>query len=123
MWHAGSPSRWAINVDIWAGRIIGQEEATVRLLAVSERVKQFVGEDRASALAGEIELGHGIPAAPQSFSEGLRPSVAGLGGGAVLRWCLLGRSMLHLHQARQCWLGSTRACCCRRQAVVGRCGR
>ena len=44
-----------INLDVWTGRIIGQDKGVVRLLPVAERAKALFGEDGASAAADWIE--------------------------------------------------------------------
>lgn len=52
-----------IHLPDWEGRIIETEKGIVRLLPVSERAKQFFGEEGASAVADELE--HGTPGAAQ----------------------------------------------------------
>ncbi len=44
-----------IDLDVWTGRIIGQEKGVVRLLPVAERTKALFGEDGAHAAAEWIE--------------------------------------------------------------------
>ena len=44
-----------IDLEIWTGRVIGQDKGIVRLLPVSERAKALFGEDGASAAADWIE--------------------------------------------------------------------
>ena len=44
-----------IDLDIWTGRIIGQEKGVVRLLPVGERARELFGKDGAGAAADWIE--------------------------------------------------------------------
>ena len=44
-----------IDLDLWIGRIIGQEKGVVRLLPVTERAERLFGEDGARAAADWIE--------------------------------------------------------------------
>ena len=44
-----------IDLDVWTGRVIGQEKGLVRLLPVAERAKALFGEDGARAAADWIE--------------------------------------------------------------------
>ena len=44
-----------IDLDVWTGRIIGQEKGVVRLLPVAERARELFGEDGAGAAADWIE--------------------------------------------------------------------
>ena len=44
-----------IDLDVWTGRIIGQDKGVVRLLSVVERAKELFGEDGARAAADWIE--------------------------------------------------------------------
>ena len=53
-----------IDLDIWTGRIIGQEKGVVRLLPIAERASDLFGEDGADAAADWIESnpGEGVQA-------------------------------------------------------------
>ena len=44
-----------IDLDIWTGRIIGQEKGVVRLLPVGERARELFGKDGAGAAADWVE--------------------------------------------------------------------
>ena len=44
-----------IDLDVWTGRIIGQEKGVVRLLPVAERARDLFGKDGAGAAADWIE--------------------------------------------------------------------
>ena len=44
-----------IDLDVWTGRIIGQEKGVVRMLPVTERARKLFGEDGAGADADWIE--------------------------------------------------------------------
>ena len=44
-----------IDLDLWTGRIVGQEKGVVRLLPVAERAKELFGGDGAGAAADWIE--------------------------------------------------------------------
>ena len=44
-----------IDLDVWTGRVIGQEKGVVRLLPVAERARELFGEDGAGAAADWIE--------------------------------------------------------------------
>ena len=44
-----------IDLDVWTGRIVGQEGGVVRLLPVTERAERLFGEDGARAAADWIE--------------------------------------------------------------------
>ena len=44
-----------IDLDIWTGRIIGQEKGVVRLLPVGERARELFGKDGSGAAADWIE--------------------------------------------------------------------
>ena len=44
-----------IDLDVWTGRIIGQEKGVVRLLPVGERARELFGKDGAGAAADWIE--------------------------------------------------------------------
>ena len=44
-----------IDLDVWTGRVIGQDQGVVRLLPVAERAKALFGEDGTRAAADWIE--------------------------------------------------------------------
>ena len=44
-----------IDLDVWTGRIIGQEKGVVRLLPVGERARELFGKDGSGAAADWIE--------------------------------------------------------------------
>jgi len=69
-----------IDLDLWTGRVIGQEKGVVRLLPVGERAKALFGEDGTRAAADWIETDPGgsvqgalfpeMDAAPKKKSRG-----------------------------------------------------
>ncbi len=83
-----------IDLDVWTGRVIGQEKGVVRLLPVAERAKALFGEDGARAAAEWIESDTGgdlqamlfpeMEAAPKKKARG-RGKKAILGGDAELQ--------------------------------------
>ena len=82
-----------IDLDVWTGRIIGQDKGVVRLLPVAERAKALFGEDGARAAADWIESDTGgdlqamlfpdMDAAPKKKARG-RGKKAILSGDAEL---------------------------------------
>ena len=58
-----------IDLDVWTGRIIGQEKGVVRLLPVAERAADLFGEDGASAAADWIESDPGGSVQATLFPE------------------------------------------------------
>ena len=58
-----------IDLDVWTGRIIGQEKGVVRLLPVAGRTKELFGEDGASAVADWIESEPGASVQATLFPE------------------------------------------------------
>ena len=48
-----------IDLDVWTGRIVGQEKGVVRLLPVAARAKELFGDDGANAAADWIETDPG----------------------------------------------------------------
>ena len=69
-----------IDLDVWTGRVIGQDKGVVRLLPVAERAKALFGEDGTRAAADWIESDTGgdlqgvlfpdMEAAPKKKSRG-----------------------------------------------------
>ena len=58
-----------IDLDLWIGRIIGQEKGVVRLLPVAERAKALFGEDGARAAADWIESDSGADVQATLFPD------------------------------------------------------
>ncbi len=58
-----------IDLDVWTGRIIGQEKGAVRLLPVAERASDLFGEDGAGAAADWIESDPGASVQATLFPE------------------------------------------------------
>ena len=83
-----------IDLDVWTGRVIGQDKGVVRLLPVAERAKALFGEDGTRAVAAWIESDAGgdlqgvlfpeMEAAPQRKRRG-RGKKAILNGDAELQ--------------------------------------
>ena len=58
-----------IDLDVWTGRIIGQDKGVVRLLSVVERAKELFGEDGARAAADWIESDPGASVQATLFPD------------------------------------------------------
>ena len=58
-----------IDLDLWTGRVIGQDKGIVRLLPVAERARALFGEDGASAAADWIESDPGASLQGVLFPE------------------------------------------------------
>ena len=58
-----------IDLDVWTGRIVGQERGVVRLLPVTERAERLFGEDGARAAADWIESDPGADVQATLFPD------------------------------------------------------
>ncbi len=58
-----------IDLDVWTGRIVGQEGGVVRLLPVTERAERLFGEDGARAAADWIESDPGADVQATLFPD------------------------------------------------------
>ena len=58
-----------IDLDVWTGRIVGQERGLVRLLPVTERAERLFGEDGARAAADWIESDPGADVQATLFPD------------------------------------------------------